>query len=112
MAIAVSFCLAHVNASPIVLATLTALFAWCAHGILNVKNALFSFAITAQIFFLLPLDGIPGPGIAERRIVCTLLGRGIAPCVRMVVIPYNRRRRRKAIAGIQFAVFSSAPSAA
>ena len=111
-ATAVSFCLAHVNASPIVLATLTALFAWCAYGILNVNYALFSFAITGYIVFLLALNQVPGPSIAERRTVCTLLGGAIALCVRLVVISYNRRRWRKAIAGIQFPVFSSPPSAA
>jgi hypothetical protein len=109
-AIAVSFCLAHMNPSPLVLAAFTTLFAWFAYGILNVNYALFSVAMTGYIVFLLALNQVPGRMIAERRTVCTLIGGVIALCVRLVVISYNRDRWHKAIATVRSAVFPSPAS--
>ena len=103
-AIAVSFCLAHLHTTPIVLAAFTVLFAWIAYGILNVNYALFSMAITGYIVFLLALNEIPGKLIAERRTFCTLLGGAIALCVRLVVISYNRRHWLRAVAEFRRAV--------
>ncbi len=104
-AIAVSFLLAHVHASPWVLAGGTILFAWLAYGFLNVNYALFTTAVTGYIVFLLALNQIPGPAIAERRTFCTALGGVIALCMRLVVISYRRRHWKRAAAVLRQAAF-------
>jgi hypothetical protein len=94
-AIAVSFCLAHiVEPSPIVLAAFTLLFAWLSYGTNNINYALFSICITGYIIFLLSLNNVPGPLIAQRRAVCTAVGGLIALVVRLVVI-YRRKKQRE-----------------
>jgi uncharacterized membrane protein YccC len=114
-AIAVSFCLAHLHPTPIVLAAFTLLFAWLSYGLLNVNYALFSMAITGYIVFLLSLNQIPGTTIAARRTLCTAIGGAIALTVRLIVISYSRRRWAQAAAVVRHAVFpfssSTAPSA-
>jgi hypothetical protein len=105
-AIAVSFCLAHIHTTPVVLAAFTILFAWIAYGILNVNYALFSTAITGYIVLLLSLNEIPGPITAERRTFSTVLGGSIALCVRLVVISYKRHHWIRAIAAVRHAVRS------
>ncbi len=104
-AIAVSFLLAHVPTSTIALAAGTTLFAWLAYGFLNVNYALFTMAVTGYIVFLLSLNEVPGPIIAEHRTFCTLLGGAIALCVRIVVISYKRPRWLKAATAVRHAVF-------
>lgn len=89
-AIAISFCLAHVNPTPIVLAAFTTLFAWLSYGLLNVNYALFSMAITGYIVFLLSLNQVPGNEIALHRTIATALGGSIALCARILVISYKR----------------------
>jgi uncharacterized membrane protein YccC len=103
-AIAVSFCLAHLHPTVLVLAAFTVLFAWLAFGILNVNYALFSVAITGYIVFLLALNEIPGPTIAARRTFCTALGGLLALCVRLTVISYKRRHWLRALAHLRHAV--------
>ena len=103
-AIAVSFCLAHMHPSPMVLAAFTILFAWLAYGIINVNYALFSMAVTGYIVFLLALNEIPGPTLAARRTFCTALGGGIALCARLLVISYRRRHWLRALAFLRHAV--------
>lgn len=103
-AIGASFCLAHIHTTPIVLASFTVLFAWLAYGILNVNYALFSMAVTGYIVFLLSLDVVPGPEIAERRAFCTALGAAIALCMRLVVISYRRRHWLRAVAVLRHRV--------
>lgn len=94
-AIVVSFCLAHIpEASPLVLAGFTLLFAWLSYGTNNINYALFSVCITGYIVFLLSLNNVPGPTIAERRAICTVLGGSIALAVRLIVI-YRRRKERE-----------------
>jgi Fusaric acid resistance protein-like len=97
-AVLVSFALAHVQATPLVLAVFTALFAWLSYGLLNVNYGLFSMCITGYIVFLLSLDELPGPTIARRRAFCTLLGAAISLCVRLAVISRRRSHWRKAAA--------------
>ncbi len=97
-AIVITFCLAHVNATPIELAAFTALFAWLSYGLLNVNYALFSMAITGYIVFLLSLNQIPGNEIALHRTVATALGGGIALCARILVISFKRRHWLRAAA--------------
>jgi uncharacterized membrane protein YccC len=100
-AIAVSFCLAHLHPTPIVLASFTVLFAWLAFGLVNVTYALFSMAITGYIVFLLSLNEIPGQLVAERRTFSTVLGGAIALCFRLVVISYRRRHWLRALAVVR-----------
>ena len=66
-AIAVSFCLAHMHTTPIVLAAFTILSAWLAYGLLNVNYALFSMAVTSYIVFssFTECDSGPYPGSAS-----------------------------------------------
>jgi hypothetical protein len=97
-AILVSFCIAHLNPSPLVLAVFTLLFAWLSYGTLNVNYALFSISITGYIVFLLSLADIPGPVIARRRALCTALGGSIALIVRLVVISRHKNVWKKAAA--------------
>ncbi|MBT9332233.1 FUSC family protein [Paracidobacterium acidisoli] len=90
-AILLSFCLAHISAAPAELAVLTVLFAWLSYGTLNVNYALFTLFITGYIVFLLSLNSVPGPVIAERRAICTVIGGSLALFVRLIVI-FRRRR--------------------
>ena len=103
-AIAASFLLAHVQASSIVLAGGAVLFAWLAFGFLNVNYALFTMAVTGYIVFLLALNEIPGPTLAERRTFCTALGAAIALCARLIVISYRRRHWLRAAAALRRAM--------
>ena len=97
-AIAVSVCLAHIpNPSPLILGGFTLLFAWLSYGTTNINYALFSICITGYIVFLLSLNNVPGPLIAQRRAVCTALGGSIALGVRLIVI-YRRKKQRTASA--------------
>jgi hypothetical protein len=97
-AIAVSFLLAHLHASPTVLAAGTVVFAWLAYGFLNVNYALFTMAVTSYIVFLLALNEMPGPLLAQRRTICTAIGAVIALAVRLVVISYRRHHWKRAAA--------------
>ena len=97
-AVIVSFGLAQVQPTPAVLAVFTAIFAWLSYGLLNVNYALFSMCITGYIVFLLSLNEMPGPTIAQRRAFCTLLGAAISLSVRLAMISRYRRWWRRAIA--------------
>ncbi len=97
-AVLVSFGLAHIHATPAVLAACTALFAWLSYGLLNVNYALFSTCITGYIVFLLALNEVPGPEIAQRRAFCTLVGAAISLAVRLAVISRHRAHWRRAAA--------------
>jgi uncharacterized membrane protein YccC len=103
-AIAVSFCLAHLHPTPIILASFTVLFAWLAFGLVNVNYALFSMAITGYIVFLLSLNEIQGQLVAERRTFSTVLGGAIALFFRLVVISYRRRHWLRALAVVRHVV--------
>jgi hypothetical protein len=93
-AIVLSFCLAHIGTTPLILCVFTVLFAWLAYGTLNVNYALFTFFITGYIVFLLSINSVPGPVIAERRAICTAIGGCIALLVRVIVI-FRRRELLK-----------------
>ena len=100
-AIAISFLLAHLHPTLIVLAAFTALFAWLSYGLVNVNYALFSTAITGYIVFLLSLNEVPGPTIAIHRTISTALGGGIALVIRIVVIAYRRPHWLRAAAVVR-----------
>jgi hypothetical protein len=104
-AIAISFCLAHVNPTPLVLAAFTVLFAWLSYGLLNVNYALFSMAITGYIVFLLSLNQVPSHEIAVHRTVATALGGAIALGARLIVISYSRRHWLRAASVVRHAAF-------
>lgn len=105
-AVVISFALAHISPTPISLAAFTVLFAWLSYGLLNVNYALFSMAITGYIVFLLSLNQVPGRTIAVHRTIATLLGGGIALCVRLAVISYQRRHWRRAAAVVRRGAFN------
>jgi uncharacterized membrane protein YccC len=104
-AIVISFCLAYVHPTPVVLAAFTVLFAWLSYGLVNVNYALFSTAVTGYIVFLLSLDEVPGPTIAVHRTISTALGGGIALAIRIVVIAYRRRHWQRALAVVRRTAF-------
>jgi hypothetical protein len=90
-AILASFCVAHTTPAPFVLAAFALFFAWLSYGTVNVNYALFSVCITGYIVFLLSLADVPGPVIAQRRAISTVIGGLIALSVRLVVI--SRRKK-------------------
>jgi len=96
-AILISFLLVHLHPGVITLAAMTILFAWFGYGLLNVNYALFTFTVTGYIVFLLSLNELPGPEVAQHRAICTLIGAGIALCVRLIVISVYQRGWQKAI---------------
>lgn len=97
-AIVITFSLAHMNPTPLLLAAFTVVFAWLSYGLLNVNYGLFSVAITGHIVFLLSLNEVPGKTIAIHRTFCTVLGGAIALCLRLIVISYKRGHWRRAAA--------------
>jgi hypothetical protein len=96
-AILISFLLVHLHPGVITLAAMTILFAWLGYGLLNVNYALFTFTVTGYIVFLLSLNELPGPEVAQHRAICTLIGAAIALCVRLIVISLYKRGWQKAI---------------
>jgi uncharacterized membrane protein YccC len=103
-AILTSFCIAHLHPSPVVLAGLTLLFAWFSYGTLNVNYALYSSFITGYIVFLLSIASAPGPVIAQRRALCTVLGGSIALGVRLIVISLRKDIWKRAAAAARQSV--------
>jgi hypothetical protein len=88
-----SLLLAHVPlGGPMVLATAATLCALLAFATNSVNYGLFTACLTAYIVFLLSLNQIPGPVIAERRAWCTILGGLIA-----LVIHVDALRRHRAL---------------
>ena len=81
--------LVYVHPAPVGLAALVVLFTWLSYSLLNVNYALFSIALTSYIVFLLSLANTPGPEIAHRRAVCTMIGGSLALVVRLIVIHHR-----------------------
>ena len=100
-AIIITFCLAHMNPTPVALAAFTIVFAWLSYGLLNVNYALFSAAVTGYIVFLLSLNEVPGRTIAVHRTFCTAVGGAMALCSRLIVISYKRHHWRRAAAVVR-----------
>lgn len=96
-AILISFLLVHFHFNEPALACLTVFFAWLGYGLLNVNYALFTFTVTAYIVFLLSLIEMPGPTVAEHRMICTLIGGILALTVRLIVISVYGRVWRRAV---------------
>ena len=100
-AIIVSSCLAHIpEPSPLILAGFTLLFAWLSYGTTNINYALFSVCVTGYIVFLLSINNVPGPTIAQRRAICTAIGGSIALAVRLIVIYRRKKERQKSASAL------------
>lgn len=84
--------LAHVPlGGPVVLAIATTVCALMAFATNSVNYGLFTACLTAYIVFLLSLNQIPGPVIAERRAWCTILGGVIALIIHIDALRRHRR---------------------
>jgi uncharacterized membrane protein YccC len=96
-AVLASMFLVHVHPPTWGLALLVVVFTWLSYGLNNVNYGLFSVCLTAYIVFLLSLNDIPGPEIARRRFIATLIGGAIALSVRLVVVRFRQRQDREAV---------------
>lgn len=94
-AVLASILLVHVHPAPPVLAAFVVLFTWLSYSTLHVNYALFSIALTSYIVFLLSLANVPGPEIAHRRAVSTVIGGSLALGVRLVVIHRRNAETRR-----------------
>ncbi len=89
--------LVYIHPAPWGLAGLVCFFTWLSFSLINVNYALYSVCLTSYIVFLLSLDGIPGPEIAHRRFICTLIGGVIALSVRLTVIRLRQNQDRDSV---------------
>jgi hypothetical protein len=89
-----SLLIAHIVPSPVVLAATATVFALCAFATISVNYGLFSVFLTGYIVFLLSLNQIPGPVIAHRRALCTILGGLIAILFHIEAVTRIHRRRQ------------------
>ena len=87
-----SLLVAHAPPRPIALAGAAAFFAFASFATNAVNYALYSACLTSYIVFLLSLNEIPGPLIAERRALCTLLGAAIAVVIHLDALRKHRTR--------------------
>lgn len=88
-----SLLLVHTSPQPAVLALIAAVFALFAYATNPVNYGLFTAFITGYIVFLLSLNQIPGPVIAERRAWCTALGALIAVVIHLDALRRHRTSR-------------------
>jgi len=95
-AVVASFSLAHLNPGLSLLMALVLVFAWLSYSLNTVNYALFTMCLTAYIVCLLALNSVPGPEIAYRRAVCTVIGGALALTVRLFVIRYRIRKVEEA----------------
>ncbi len=86
-----TFFLVHIHPDPLILAVLAAFFAFCAFATSSVNYGLFSLFLTSYIVFLLSLNQLPGPVIAERRAYATMAGAAVALVIHLDAL----RRHRK-----------------
>lgn len=86
---------AHLPMNAAVLAGLSIFFAFWCFATASVNYCLFTFCITSYIVFLLSLNQVPGPLIAERRAWCTALGAAIA-----LVIHLDAMRRHREVKAV------------
>lgn len=91
-----TFCLAHSQPQPIVLALGATLFAFAAYCTNAINYGLFSVFLTTYIVFLLSLNTMPGPIIAHRRALCTIAGAFIALLIHLDQLHPRRRQPNQA----------------
>jgi hypothetical protein len=87
-----SLLVAHLVPRPEVLAAFATFFAFWAYATNAVNYGLFTACLTAYIVFLLSLNQIPGPEIAQRRAWCTILGGLIALVIHLDALRRHRAR--------------------
>ena len=85
-----SLLIMHLVPQPEILAAVTAVFAFLSYATIAVNYGLFSACITGYIVFLLSLNQIPGPMMAERRAGCTALGAAIAVFIHLYALRLHR----------------------
>lgn len=85
-----SLLIADIPIHPLVLAAATTFCAFWAFATNGVNYGLFSLFLTSYIVFLLSLNQIPGPEIAHRRALCTLLGGLIALAIHIDALHRHR----------------------
>ncbi len=89
-----SLLIMHLVPEPEILAGVTAAFAFLSYATNAVNYGLFSACITGYIVFLLSLNEIPSPLMAERRFWCTALGAAIAVLIHLYALHLLRTRTR------------------
>ncbi len=89
--------LAYVHPAPPMLAVLVVVTTWLSYSLQNVNYALFSVCLTSYIVFLLSLNHVPGPEIAQRRFICPTIGGVIALSVRLFVIRRRQQQDRESV---------------
>lgn len=94
-AVLCSLLLLHTSPRPELLALITALFALGAYATLPINYGLYTACITGYIVFLLSLNEIPGPVVAERRAWCTALGALIAVAIHLDALRRHRGGSRR-----------------
>jgi uncharacterized membrane protein YccC len=88
--------LVHLRPDPLYLAALATLFALLSYATNTVNYGLFTLFLTSYIVFLLSLNRIPGPVIAQRRALATIAGALIALAIHIDAIRRLRKRQRAA----------------
>jgi hypothetical protein len=88
-----SLLIMHTAPQPWVLALMTALFAMASYVTNPVNYGLFTGFLTGYIVFLLSLNEIPGPLLAQRRAWCTVLGAVIAIVIHLDALRRHRPKR-------------------
>jgi uncharacterized membrane protein YccC len=96
-AVLASLFLVYIHPATWGLALLVLLFTWLSYSLNNVNYGLFSICLTAYIVFLLSLNHIPGPEIARRRFLATLIGGAIALSVRLFVVHFRQKQDRDSL---------------
>lgn len=90
-----SLLIMHLAPQPWVLALMTAIFALASYVTNPVNYGLFTGFLTGYIVFLLSLNEIPGPDIAQRRAWCTILGAVIAVAIHLDALRRRHRSRKR-----------------
>ena len=80
----------HLHPDSWVLAGLTTLAAFGCYAVNSVNYGLFTLCMTSYIVFLLSLNQIPSPVIAERRAWCTATGAAIALVIHLDALRRHR----------------------
>lgn len=89
-----SLLILHLAPQPEILAAVAAAFAFLSFATNAVNYGLFSACITGYIVFLLSLNQIPSPEMAERRFWCTALGAAIAVIVHLFALRLLQARTK------------------
>lgn len=75
---AVTLIAALARPNGLVLVGMVIVMAWSAYAVQRVNYAVFTFCITATVAFPLAMTGLPTTVVVLRRVLCTILGAGLA----------------------------------